>query len=336
MDLFEATPLDEERVKDIVQGRASLAPKIVTVDITSVCNLSCVFCRSCSRWVRPFPKVEARLEEVLKAIDGFVSLGLEEVNISGDGEPTTHPKFKWFVKELLNRGLKVNVSTNLTTSDPEVIDLLSRVDSVGVNLCSLSNYKGIHGQDLMKRVVSNLVELLNCINRRQFATSVDIDFVLSRPTLKYALEVVALAKRLGIGVEFVVVYGEELPPELFLEDSDFLSVLSKAAKLYPKGTNAGWFLDRKSSPFRFQRCFVGWFHCFIDVFGKVYFCCQNPWTEFGFFTADLVDVWFSPEAQKKRNFVVDFNPDRSEECRYCTDAPLLKWVETRVGGVKKW
>ncbi len=330
MDSFSPSELDWERISDILKGRVQLGPKIVTVDINSVCNLNCIFCRSQSKLVRHFPQCELRLNRVLKTIKSLVPLGLEEVNVSGDGEPILHSYFKRFIQELVDLGIKVNISTNLTILTEDVLNSLSKADSIGVNFCSFSNYKLIHGRDLASQVVRNLISLISFIRDNGSHTSVDIDFVLSRPTLRYAFEVTELAKRLGIGVEFVMVYGEDLPKGLFFEsEKEFKPVLRQIHSLYPQGTNAIWFVE-KTSPFSFSRCFIGWFHCFIDVFGGIHFCCQHPGTQFAEWQEDFKTLWFSPNAQKKRDSLTHLNPRNCHHCNYCAEGLLLSWVEKEV------
>ncbi len=332
MDSFSPSELDWERISDILKGKIHLGPKFVTVDITSVCNLNCIFCRSHSRFIKLFPLCEVRLDKALEAISSLVPLGLEEVNVSGDGEPTLHPQFSWFIQELVKLKLRVNVFTNLTFKDESLLPVLASVESVVVNLSSFFNYKSIHGKDFANQVLRNLVDLMTLMKSKEnLHNGVDISFVLSRPNARYALEISSLAKKLHIWIEFAIGGGEELPNKLFFRFRDeFKPILEQVNVFYPNGTNADWFIEEETSPLSFSRCFIGWFHCFIDVFGRMHFCCQHPDTQFGEWEGDIVETWFLPQTHEKRKVLTFLNPMNCKYCRYCAEALLLKWVDDVV------
>ena len=90
--------------------------EIRSIEITSRCNLRCVYC---IHPTMPRPKVDmtdAIWERVLIWLDYFKRKGTQgEVNLNGTGEPTLHPKFPQMVadvRRVLGPTAKIQYTTN--------------------------------------------------------------------------------------------------------------------------------------------------------------------------------------------------------------------------------
>lgn len=84
--------------------------KSICLHITNSCNLQCIHC-----WSNSGPLGDKRI--IWEDIDKFVSLllpiGLNRVSLSG-GEPFLHPQINLIVSKLLEKDLKVIITTNGT------------------------------------------------------------------------------------------------------------------------------------------------------------------------------------------------------------------------------
>lgn len=82
----------------------------VYIEITNACNLHCSFCPSsdCGRTFMPSALFE-------KCIAGAVEAGIKNVYLHVLGEPTLHPGFAHFLKDVKAAGLTTTLTTNGTT-----------------------------------------------------------------------------------------------------------------------------------------------------------------------------------------------------------------------------
>lgn len=131
------------RIKGIIEGKdvAALGPRILELSISAICDSSCLGCWCHSPLLKdvssgtnkrrflPLKKIEEIIEELL-------GLGLEEVQLSGAGEPLLHPHFWEAVKFLKDKGLKVHLITNfLSVKKKEIYKFIAlRVDSVTISI----------------------------------------------------------------------------------------------------------------------------------------------------------------------------------------------------------
>lgn len=88
-----------------------------------VCNFDCVYCSLGPSQIRisrlkqdvTFPSIEEVLTEVGRALGQAAQAGesIDTILISGNGEPTLHPLFPQFTKELIKRRSELASSTNI-------------------------------------------------------------------------------------------------------------------------------------------------------------------------------------------------------------------------------
>lgn len=122
-------------------GRPATGPLSVHVDITNSCNARCLSCWDHSpllreprdqSWKRrrlPLPRFEALLDQLVP----FRSL--QEIVLSGMGEPLTHPQVYAMIRAVKARGWRLTLITNLVAAQ------LSQLLSSGVDRLLV----GVHG-----------------------------------------------------------------------------------------------------------------------------------------------------------------------------------------------
>lgn len=141
----------EARLQSLADGVIRLGPRVVHFDVTNACNARCVSCWDHSpllnearpaTWKRQY--VNAGF--VADVLDDIVGLGgLEDVILSGMGEPFVHPQIGAIITAVKQRGLTLTMITNLLPADPDRV-LEWGVDQllVGIHAASAQTYATFH------------------------------------------------------------------------------------------------------------------------------------------------------------------------------------------------
>jgi len=89
-----------------------LASPSVFIEITSKCNFYCSYCNSPTS-IRPKGVMEERLfQHIASQLHEITN---QPVTLHIDGEPTLHPKFDDFVRQLNSLGIRVSLASNGST-----------------------------------------------------------------------------------------------------------------------------------------------------------------------------------------------------------------------------
>ncbi len=122
--------------------RAFGGPWAVQLDIHHACLNRCIGCWVHSPLLNPLPDSKfgslpaARL---LPIIDELAGLGVQEIQLSGQGEPLLHPEVGRIAVRVKERGMKLNVVTSLLGAPPEALETLVRA---GTDLFTVSLWAG--------------------------------------------------------------------------------------------------------------------------------------------------------------------------------------------------
>lgn len=145
----------DRRLLALKDGVVRHGPQTLHIDVTNTCNTNCVTCwdhsphlteaRS-SAWKRQRVDVDA----VVALLDDVQSLDtaearLQNVILSGMGEPFTHPEIYALIADVKRRGLHLTIITNLVAADVDRVVALG-VDAllVGVQGASEASYLAFH------------------------------------------------------------------------------------------------------------------------------------------------------------------------------------------------
>ncbi|MCA9666929.1 MAG: radical SAM protein [Myxococcales bacterium] len=135
----------------IAAGRPHIGPQTVHVDVTNTCNAACITCwdhsplldnaRSAAWKRRRLPR--ERFEALVDELSAMGSV--QEMILSGMGDPLTHPDIYEMIAAVKQRGFRLTMLTNLVAAD---IDKLcdSGVDQllVGVHGVTPESYCAFH------------------------------------------------------------------------------------------------------------------------------------------------------------------------------------------------
>lgn len=138
-------------LRGIAAGRPEIGPRTVHIDVTNGCNAACVTCwdhspllaegRSADWKRRRLP-----LARFLALVETLAAMGsVQNVILSGMGEPLTHPDIYTMLAAVKALGWHVTLMTNLVAADPDRL-LAANVDQflVGVQGVTPDSYAAFH------------------------------------------------------------------------------------------------------------------------------------------------------------------------------------------------
>jgi MoaA/NifB/PqqE/SkfB family radical SAM enzyme len=137
-----------------------MTTKFLWLELTGKCQLSCVHCYADSGPDGSHGTMTER--DWVRIIDEAARLGVEMVQFIG-GEPTLHPDLPRLIAHSVNRGIKVEVFSNLVHVSDELWEALSRT---GVSLATSwyadtpERHRRITGRDTFARTKANIVKAL--------------------------------------------------------------------------------------------------------------------------------------------------------------------------------
>lgn len=178
----------------MAQPYFTAVPKLVGVEITSRCDLTC---RHCFNNSGQEPVWELSLADLTYLFDQVQEMGIERIRLSG-GEPTLHPEFPAAVEEAHRRDLRVSINTHGVYSSRTRAQIAEL--PIELFILSLDGLRAINdsirGAGVFDRVVETATWLLNV------GRSVTFGVHLTRSAVDDVAGLIALAAELGAGIKF--------------------------------------------------------------------------------------------------------------------------------------
>lgn len=159
-------------------------PKNMLLEVTNICNHSCVFCAN-SKSSRKKGYID---EEFAKRIlREAYKLGTREVGFYSTGEPLLNKNLEIYIREAKEIGYEYTyITTNGALLNKERIESLIQVgiDSIkfSINSGTAQNYKFIHGRDEFEKVYDNLKNLYIYRKEKKLKFKIFISCILTRYT----------------------------------------------------------------------------------------------------------------------------------------------------------
>lgn len=267
------------RIAGVRDKKVYIGPALVSLNITNSCNLRCRYCCSIhapgnSRHLgkNHFLSWETFVEIVRDCVD----LNVDQINITGWGEPTIHPLFRDMMRHLERQPIEVAVFTNGTFPLDYCSDVM-KADQVRVNMGAVDSpqYLVLHGKDFFDHVMANIMHLASLRDTDKPGFIIDIAYVVNALNVGKKEEMQDLACRLGVHKVF------------FMEMS--LTQYNKDITLGDK---------EKSMP---PACLNGWFYISVTPYKKLSTCCEiNQMSHGDLDKESFKNIWLSPHMMKLR------------------------------------
>jgi MoaA/NifB/PqqE/SkfB family radical SAM enzyme len=265
------------KVEQIQNGEMP-TPETLELFPSNVCNFSCPHClftgtRSAGEpQVMPFELADSLLQDAR-------SRGTEACELSGGGEPLTHPRFVEIIERAAELGYHIGVITNgALLGEPGLADSLARHCTwlrVSLDAGTPDTYRRVHGpQADLDQVVAGITALLHA--RRALGTPirVGVKFLFSRLNASDWEHAIGLAARVGvdyIAFKAAVRCRHELSRE---EARALFAAVSRAAAR--RQTADLRVMTSFHADAGFPKCLLTPLHALVDWDGSIYVCPFYP------------------------------------------------------------
>ncbi len=284
------------RLRSLLDNEPRIGPQTVHFDIANACNMRCSTCWHHSPLLEAarVPSVQWKRQTMSPAtfraiLDDLLSLGgLEQIILSGMGEPTLNDALYEMVAYAHHHGIGVTIITNLVQVDvPRLLDSSGELNLL-VSICAASRqvWEAFHGGVVPKgfeRLIENLdilrgrgfkpkhVQVINSQNYHELVEMVR--FTQRWPAKRINFKLASL----GHGTE---VFALDREQKIQLRD-DLIPRAQALAKANAIETDlqafqSQIFLDsHRTSPIEDVGCFMGLLYCRITVDCELLYCCNS-------------------------------------------------------------
>ncbi|MGE0784340.1 MAG: radical SAM protein [Sandaracinaceae bacterium] len=329
----------------MIEERERYALRFVIVETTRRCNLRCIHCA-----VSEENNEGGYVYEDLP-FEGFAHLlpmlreHKPEVQLSGHGETTLHPRFERMLEETLAAGCTVRLQTNGTNLSQRVIDMLVRHGAalvvVSLDAAEAELFERIRRRSNFRKIVGNLERLAEEKKKRGVdRPRLAIEFVAMRQNVDQLADVMALAHRLGAS-EFAITELKEYPltkGQTLAGDVAMVDVARTARELAEKygmdlhlppipgnevvGVEQLTLDRRDPASYRGLKktCREPWERAFVQYNGDVWPCCWIS-ESYGSLTKQPFDaIWQSERYETLRAALASDRPPET-----CVNCPVYGW-----------
>lgn len=311
-------------------------PIVVSVSITSRCNLRCVYCYSKedNRYAKDVPK-----EEIFKIIDTFCGLGTGVVMLQG-GEPLLHKDLEQIIDYIKNKKIYCSVTTNSLNLEKH-IDALKKVDQIQL---SIDGNKEITDRNRGSGVYESLLEAMQICHENNIPFHLHI-VVTKDSTYENTLEpLIALANKYKTYLNFCIpaptgsARGKELATNEKIHEF-YKLILEKKKQGMPTNNSYNglkdvikWVENHPYNSFiashsgsrkgRYPKCVMGDLVCWLDSDGLLHPCACR-FGQSGFFYS-VKDFGVTGAWQKLKDI----------PCHYCANSTEFNNLfNLRIGSV---
>ncbi len=340
-----------KRLLGAALGKTLIGPQVVSLEITHHCNLRCSFCEShgilqaapiTSRRTYQGGRSTMRLETVQRLAGEMAEIGVDLVELSGKGDPISHPQLTEVVRALRAAGLQCAIVTNGTLARPDLAPTLVETGlgrlNVSLNAGSREYYLRSNHRDLWDKAIHFLRSVIEERNRRgsQYPW-IRLSHVVSQENVEDFAGMVHIARDLGVNEVTFYAMGE-LPESQHLQLTgeqvggiqdrleEYVSELNGAGISHTLEKFARDLSLRvrhgapvQSNPLQERiPCYEGWVFCVIGPDGTVVPCCYCEETHLGNVTdTSFVEIWYGALYRQFRNDSLNMPKSGRWICREC-------------------
>lgn len=304
------------RLKGIESGRPLIGPATVQIHLTDLCNLACQYCYyyAPDSPNRPSGKNHLAFDSFSKVVNDCVDLKVDTLYLSGQGDPTLHPRFYDMLQYLRERPLSVTTYSNGTFPLERCRDILCGTDRIVINLgtADRAGYRALQGRDLFIRVIKNIRELAKLRPQLNPNFRIEVVFIANRLNVDNQLKTENLVRKLGADfIRKTVAEISEHNHHIKLPDHD----------------------DQTELVGEWPPCYHGWFYSSIKLNGDVNVCCFMQRVTIGnAYATSLKEVWGSDAYSRARTSALSGETFRKyHECMNCRVAWRNKEIGAQMG-----
>ncbi|MEI7999435.1 MAG: radical SAM protein [Candidatus Omnitrophota bacterium] len=291
------------RLKGVESVHPLIGPATVQLHLTDLCNLTCRYCYYYGPGVSPRPTGKNHLPFDLfeNIVRDCADLQVDIIYLSGQGEPTLHPRF-YDMLHYLESSFAITINSNGTFPLERCRDIL-RANRIVINLgeADRKSYQALQGKDFFVKVIKNIRELSRL--RPQFNPDfcIEVVFITTRLNIASLARTENLVKKLGVDVVRKTIG----------EASEYNRDIMFASKSKNEENIHKW------SP-----CFYGWFYSAIRLNGDVNVCNLTRRSTIGnVYKTSFKDIWDSNAYSFARTSALTGKPFmNSHECANCRAA----------------
>lgn len=283
-------------------------PPMIIVDITNVCDLSCIHCahlviRKDSEYRPKFMDIEI----FKKIVDEVSRHDILLMRIASDGESLFHPQFFEMMSIAKDAGIKpINLTTNgmlLAENNREIIECGIDIIDISIDAYREETYRKIRVGGDFKRVKNNIINLLKLRDEKKNPIKIFVSFIRQLLNEK---EVDSFVKYWKEKVDFVMIKN--------LHDTVGLVEIKKGRK-------------QEILPERYP-CPQLWKRITINHDGDIRYCV-NDWRNktviANIMNKSIENIWQGAEYEKLRKIHLNSQHEKVKLCSKCTDWIASPW-----------
>lgn len=260
------------------------------IDITTRCNLKCRMCE----WrfkVNQVNPIEMSLEDFTRLVDEGLQLGVRKIVLSATGEGTLHKNFPEMIDYAYNKGLKIEMITNLTFLNEKILNAILKVNSLIVSIdgATKKTYEHIRVGASFDRTIANL----KIVAGKKGKMKISVNHVLQKDNIKEVDKFAELVCSIGgiYHVSFKLPHNEmsAIWNKIMISEKELDWFIIKADEIFEKLKRNGIKADINSDIKKYRNeiskgiyrpwiheipCYNLWIGTFVNPEGFVFPCCN--------------------------------------------------------------
>lgn len=309
--------------------RLSGMPRVLFIELTENCNLSCTMCRSNG----PFDRSRNMEPEMFDAVAAELFPTAEIVDLRGWGESTILKDFPAYVEKTLDYGCRVRLVTNLTVPNEAMWRRLVSTNSliaVSFDASEPDTFAALRPGAKLDVILRNLDVMVDEAKVSGVGTDgIHLNVVVQPAGIAELTGIVRHAARLGIKVQLNPLSADhEDPANLRFHRAEMAAALGELAEAEGVQVQLNTALDPSWAELDHadKTCTHPWMYCYVNYQGKVGFCDHligAPGSQYllgDLNEASFADIWNGELYQQLRtehSGGVGALSHRFEECRWC-------------------
>lgn len=287
-------------------------PIHITIGLTNYCNHKCTWCYiDYAKDIKH--QINADRVKFIEALKSAKDFGAKAITIVGDGEPTLHPEFDKFLKEVFDLGYDIGLFTNGAWKKDKITDAITkycRFVRFSVDAASEIKHKETHLTNDFDLVLNNIKKVV--LKNREDLT-IGVQFAFNQDNLEDIEKAAELYRDLKVDyLAYKPVYKNELNDnhkENTVESTETYESLKRAKlketenfKVYWKDWQLDALVYDKNASRGYDVCRAIWLSPYFDENGNIEFCGNlkgRGFTIGNIYENKFEDIWMSEKHLQK-------------------------------------